>query len=168
MGIPKRKFRLSFLNIDLDLGRILDPSWLPCPAGRAPDTSLGTATASVTEMDATWAVSYSTFVFNWCFQEQHKRFHMFISHQILSVFLHLGTGMSLSRDAQARNSRAQHQPVSDQFSCSSFLWLLPVALMAISRCTAFALMQGGYVFLDQANWRVVALGRRNHRCNGLA
>lgn len=76
---------------------------------------------------------------------------MFISHQILSVFLHLGTGMSLSRDAQARNSRAQHQPVSDQFSCSSFLWLLPVALMAISRCTAFPLMQGGYVFLDQAN-----------------
>lgn len=53
MGIPKRKIRLSFLNIDLDLGRILDPSWLPCQAGRALDTSLGTATASVTEMDAT-------------------------------------------------------------------------------------------------------------------
>lgn len=160
MGIPKRKFRLSFLNIDLDLGRILDPSWLPCQAGRAPDTSLGTAMAGVTEMDATWAVSYSTFVFNWRFQEQHKRFHMFISRQILSVFLHLGTGMPLSRDAQARNSRAQHQPVSDQFSCSSFLWLLPVALMAISRCTAFPLMQGGYVFFGSSKLKGCSTGKK--------
>lgn len=134
----KKKFMLSFLNIDLDLGWILIPSWLPC------------------HLEQPWPVLQRWMPAELCLtphlsladtsRNNTRGFTCSFPEQILSVFLHLGTGASPSRDAQARNSRAEHQPVPDQFSCSSFLWLLPVVLMAISSCTAFPMMQGGYFF----------------------